>query len=295
MPKRLRRDWFHAYIEDPQKIRPGTRMPASYNEGLSVLPSVLDGTARTQIEAIWQYLKNGSSAQVPIGVGKAFIPLVPINSAILYRNFISGAGNRAIAVGYPEKANLAFDANELRLALLWQNSFINAARHWTGRGEGSEGPLGDNILKLHAGAPFATLEKSDSAWPTQAAKALGWRFKGYKLTKDDRPTFQYALGDLKVEDFPNPVVVNKQEPHMSRTLTLTTPKPVENLNYRAAVGSKIEALKDNWYAIDNNTWKLKVTSASKPVIRKSAGGKEELLVPIKFADGKSNVVLEYSW
>ena len=41
---------------------------------------------------------------------------VPFEEAIIYRNFIEGAGTRAIGVGYPEKLNLAFDANEMRLA-----------------------------------------------------------------------------------------------------------------------------------------------------------------------------------
>ena len=61
------------------------------------------------------------------------IELVATNEAIIYRNFIEGAGTRAIGVGYPEKANLAFDANELRLARIWQGSFIDASRHRTGR------------------------------------------------------------------------------------------------------------------------------------------------------------------
>src|SRR5262249_29874657 len=107
LTQRLKRDWFHAYVNDPQRIRPGTRMPASYVEGKSVLPEVLDGTALTQIEAMWLYLKDGNKARVPLGVGRAFIPLIPTKSAIIYRNFIQGAGPRAIAVGYPEKVHLA--------------------------------------------------------------------------------------------------------------------------------------------------------------------------------------------
>src|SRR5262249_4227592 len=174
MPVRLKRDWFHAYIADPQKVRPGTRMPTGFLSGKSVLPGVLDGTALTQTEAMWLYLKDGSSAQPPVGLGKNPIPLVPVAGAILYRNFIAGAGTRAIAVGYPEKAHLAFDANDLRIALLWQGAFIDAGRHWTDRGDGFQGPLGDNILRLHAGAPFAVLARPQDAWPAGPSKALGW-------------------------------------------------------------------------------------------------------------------------
>ena len=66
------------------------------------------------------------------------MPLVVKQEPIVYRNFITGAGNRGIGVGYPERAHLAFDANDLRLAMIWQGAFMDARRHWTGRGEGFE-------------------------------------------------------------------------------------------------------------------------------------------------------------
>ena len=55
-------------------------------------------------------------------MNKTSIPLMPTSEAIIYRNFIQGAGSRAIGVGFPEHANLAFDANEIRLAMIWQGA-----------------------------------------------------------------------------------------------------------------------------------------------------------------------------
>src|SRR5262245_5255212 len=150
MSKRLNRDWFIPYMLDPQRFRPGTRMPGSFPDGKTFYPNLLGGKTEAQIDSIWVYLHDGTNAQAPVGLGKKSIPLVPTTSAIIYRNFIQGAGTRAIGVGYPEKVNLAFDANELRLAMLWQGAFIDAAKHWTDRGAGFEGPLGDNILRLPA-------------------------------------------------------------------------------------------------------------------------------------------------
>ena len=294
LPKRLKHDWFHAYVSDPQSIRPGTRMPASFDNGKSVLPEILDGKPATQIEAIWLYLQDGSKAQLPAGMGKNPIPLVPTINAIVYRNFIAESGvkiARGIAVGYPEKANLTFDANEMRLAMLWQGAFIDAGKHWTGRGEGYQMPLGDTVLLLHGGSPFAVLSKADEAWPAGSAKAQGYRFVGYRLTEDDRPTFLYALPDVKVEDFPNAVA--GKEIAVRRILHLTTTKAMDNLYYRAAVGTKIEALQDGWYRIDG-TWKMKLDSAAAPVLRQS-GGKMELLVPIRFVNGKAKFVQEFVW
>jgi hypothetical protein len=214
---------------------------------------------------------------------------VPTTGAILYRNFIEGAGNRAIAVGYPEKAHLAFDANEMRLALLWQGAFLDAARHWTDRGAGAEGPLGDNILRLHGGAAFAALPKPDAPWPSATPKELGYVFKGYRLTPDDRPTFVYAFGDVRVEDFPNAVA--GKEPSLRRTLKLSSARPPEGLYFRAAVGDQVESLGGGWYRIDG--WKMKLQGGT-PQARRS-GGKTELLVPVRFTDGKAEVVQEFVW
>ncbi len=288
MTKRLRRDWFHAYLLNPQLIRPGTRMPVSWPNGKTLLPNLLDGKTPTQIEAIWVYLKDGTKAQTPPGLGKQSIPLVPFKEAIIYRNFIEGAGTRAIGVGYPEKVNLAFDGNECRLAMIWQGAFIDAAKHWTDRGAGFEGPLGDNIMKLQTGAAFAVLDKPETAWPLTTAKEQGWKLTGYHTTADERPTFQYAKGGLKVEDFPNPTVKGS----LNRTLSLTTDAASDNLYFRAAVGAKIEALPDGWYQIDG--WKMKIEAVGKAQIRLSAG-KVELLVPVRFKDGKAQIVQEFVW
>lgn len=288
MPKRLKRDWFHAYCIDPQKIRPGTRMPTAWPNGQSVLPSQLDGKASTQIEAILVYISANNPA-IPAGMGKKFLPLVPFEEAIIYRNFITGAGNRAIGVGYPEKLNLAFDANELRIAMIWKNGFIDAAKHWTDRGQGTEGPLGDDVLPLPAGAPFAKLAKTDLAWPTQSAREMGYRFSGYKLTPDERPTFRYQFNDITIEDFPNPS--GKEAPTLKRTFTLTSDKPVEGLYFRAAVGNKIELADKGWHKLDG--WRVKVEGAESTI--RNSGKKQELVVPVRFKDGKATFTIEIGW
>ncbi|MFO0927758.1 MAG: c-type cytochrome [Gemmataceae bacterium] len=240
MPKRLRRDWFHAYATDPQKTRPGTRMPAAFINGKSVLPDYFDGTARTQLEAIWQYLEDGPRAQVPPGMGKTFLPLVPTTGAILYRNFIEGAGTRAIGVGYPEKVNLAFDANELRPALLWHGAFIDAARHWTDRGAGTEGPLGDNVLKLPAGVPFARLDRGDTPWPTASARTQGYRFRGLSSpSRRLRPTFRVAEPGWRSGEFYQPSTRGKNVT-LRRTFTEAAEKPNDDLTLRAAVGGEVD-------------------------------------------------------
>lgn len=292
MTKRVKRDWFHQYLLNPTKFRAGTRMPTAWPEGKSLLPKILGGDTKRQIEAIWVYLSDGNKAQLPLGVKKQFIPLVPDKEAIVYRNFLEGAGTRAIGVGYPEKAHLAFDANELRIALLWQGAFLDASRHWTDRGAGFEGPLGDNVLHLPGGVPLATLKTEKDPWPSKPAKELGYRFKGYRLAPDKRPTFLYSLADVSVEDFPN-AVAGKTTSSIVRTLTLTSAAPTDNLYLRAAVADKVEPLSGGWYSI-NGEWKMRLESSAAPTIR-ARSGRMELLVPVRFEKDRARIVQEFVW
>jgi mono/diheme cytochrome c family protein len=293
MPKRLKHDWFYRYLLDPQKLRPGTRMPTAWSNGVTILPDLLGGSTAQQIESIWVYLQDGGKSALPVGLRKHYIPLIPDKEAIVYRNFLEGAGTRAIGVGYPEKAHLAFDANDLRLALIWHGEFIDAARHWTDRGAGYEPPLGDNVVRLSSGVAFAALAKDDEAWPKQTAKELGYQFRGYRTTADGRPTFHYSCHGVRIEDFPN-AVAGEPNPLLRRTLTLSAEKPVNNLWFRAAVGDKIEPAGGKGAYRINGEWTLKIECAAEPKIRKS-GGKMELLVPVRFQEGKARIVQEFVW
>lgn len=295
MPQRLRHGWFYRYLLNPQAYRPGTRMPGAWPEGESPFPNLLDGSAAEQIEAIWQYLSDGGRAQIPPGMNKQSIPLVPIHEAIVYRNFIEGAGPRGIGVGYPEKANLAFDANDLRLAIIWQGAFIDAARHWSDRGEGWEPPLGDNVLHLPRGVSFAFLKRDSNAWPTQSARELpGYHFRGYRLTRDQRPTFMYTVGPVHIDDFPHAIAATKTDaPSFRRVLTLMSKAADEGLWFRAAVGNKIEAVGKGWYRIDGE-WKMRLEASDRAEVRRSAG-KMELLVPVHFRAGQARIVQEFLW
>ncbi len=286
MADRLRREWFTQYLLDPNKYRPGTRMPAVWPFGQSQLPKILEGDTAQQIEAVWRYLADGPKAALPYGVGKEPMPLVAQDAALIYRNFIDGAGPRAIGVGYPEKINLAFDANDLRYALLWHKEFMDASRHWSGRGEGYQPPLGEGILQLPAGPPVAILQGKEDPWPAKALKDKGYKFRGYRLGDKLRPTFLYELGGVHVEDVMLPVH-DKDGAHFQRTVTVTSEQMPDNVWFRAASGSSVKDLGNGWFAIGTDL-KVQVEAATAPVVRTSAG-KMELLVPIR---GKETKIVE---
>ena len=291
MPQRLKHDWFRRYVLNPAEFRPGTRMPAAWPGGKSFLPKVLDGHADTQIEAVWQYLSDGDRAMIPYGLSRSPIELKPVDSAIIYRNFIEGAGWRAIGVGYPEHANLAFDANDLQLALIWRGDFMDASRHWTDRGVGYQPPLGHDVATLgpQKESAYAALDKPDEPWPKTTARELGYRFRGYRLTSDDRPTFLYEVGPLRVEDFPKVTLVG-DKPALRREFAFRGSARGSQLFYRAAVGGNIQPLADGWFRVGEK-WNTRIVGPVQPTLRSN---NTELVLPLDF-DGELKFVQEYQW
>ena len=58
VPARLRPGWIRTWLEDPQRIQPGTRMPQAFpaRSEDSAYPEILGGEQKAQIEAVTQYL-----------------------------------------------------------------------------------------------------------------------------------------------------------------------------------------------------------------------------------------------
>lgn len=293
MTSRLRRDWFHRYLMDPQAYRRGTRMPAAWPNGKTILKKVLNGDTPQQIQAIWDYLDQGDKAAIPSGLEKKAIVLKPIDRPIIYRNFIEGLSPRGIAVGHPEKVHYAWDAHEMNLKLIWHNQFIDASRHWTGRGQGFQSPLGDHVMKLPGGVPFATLESLDGVWPKESARESGFRFRGYQLSSQGQPAFEYSFGNITVTDSTLPMEA-LPDAKLVRKLSLTlrdSASPPDRLYFRLAAGAKVER-DESGLKVDSITYKI--SSQVRTILRNS--GQEEVLVEIKFdEDGKSELEYVMSW
>ena len=308
MTRRLREDWFYRYLADPQVYRRGTRMPAPWPFGMATIKDVLNADAGQQMQAVWKYLSDGNNAAIPAGIVREAIVLVADKEPILYRNFLQGPGqdggnitaSRGFAVGYPEGVNLAFDVDRFSLLWIWQGQFIDASKHWVGRGPGFQNPLGDNVLALPADVPFALLADASTAWPSQPAKDQGYKFKGYRFDEARRPILQYQFGRLSIDDH---VVAKKSGKELSfgRTLALSATagdaSGLKNLTLRAATGRKIEVAEDGadgWYLIDG-ALKMQIVGAGKlPAIR-PAGNRFELLVPVELSNGVAKIGLNYVW
>lgn len=254
MTDRLREDWFHRYLRDPQKYRPGTRMPASFPDGISVLKSIADGNPGYQIDAMWQYLRDGEKAKIPAGLRPGAIELVPTLRPILYRNFLTDLTPRGIAVGYPEGVHLAWDANRMALRKIWQNQFLDASLHWQGRGPGNLGPLGDLVVQVESSAPVAVLETIDADWPEKTDDSAGYRFLGYKLDKEGRPAFRYTIAETTISD--SFVPAENTDGHKVLERLITIDESANSMVVRFAAGD-IQTESDGWYLI-NNAYRLRV-------------------------------------
>lgn len=132
------------------------------------------------------------------------IPLVVTNEPVIYRNFIQGAGNRGIGVGYPGSVNIAWSAESMNLALVWRGAFMDASRHWNSRGGGHQPPLGYDVLQPtgEVTPAFFVTEKPDAEWPKwdKAKRYDGFAWQGYSLDAKRFPTFRYTWQGAEIEE-----------------------------------------------------------------------------------------------
>jgi len=292
MSARINEGWFHRYLPLPDALRPGTRMPTAFPNGKSVVPEIYDGDPARQVAAIWMYLSDGDKAKVPDGVLGGMIELKPDDRPVIYRNFIEGLTPRGIAVGYPEGANMAWDADTMSLALIWHGRFIDSSLHWEGRGQGKQQPLGDHTLRLDQTVPVAVLESASAAWPTQSPKEIGYRFQGYRLDVRGRPEFRYRTEDFVVNELIT-AVAQKPDAGFERRIRISATVTINKLFVRAAVGNEIQKSDDGTYLVDNAI-RTRIRSTAEPVLRQSAG-KWELLVPVSLSGGTAEVVQDIVW
>lgn len=229
----------------------------------------------------------------------AGLPLVVNQEARIYRNFIEGSSPRGIAVGYPGNVNICWDADQMNLALVWQGVFMDAKRHWTGRGTGNQPPLGYGVAKLGMEHSLAILDSNKAPW-TSAQKSdqphdPAYTFHGYELDAQRQPTFRYDFKGVAVmESFVPEGDQKSGTARIKRVVKLISNKPVDNLYFLALSGS-IET-KNNAYIFDKTV--CVSIKGGTPLPRKSAG-RDEVLLPVVFTNEKAGVsaefTIDYSW
>jgi len=213
--------------------------------------------------------------------------LKPGDTPKMYRNFIQGAGARAIGVGYPEEVNLAFDAELCRLALIWQENFIDASRHWTGRGQGFEAPLGENLLELPEAIVFAKNSR-----PGQWNKSRGSDspvFKGYHFDENRRPVFDYQMDGIVITDQPVPTLEDDRA-LITRQFTIVADQPCK-LYY--LVGQSEQAKIDGNSIVFGDRWTTQFSGSVKLQLSKDKNG--GVVAEIDLPKGQTVFQQKYDW
>ena len=242
MTDALKHDWFHAYLLDPQKYR--ARHAHAARSPTARRRSRMSSTARPTPDRgdLGLPRRRQEGDRCRLAWTRQSIPLVPINEAIIYRNFIEGAGPRAIGVGYPGKA------------LTWPSTPTTCGWHDLARRRSSTragtGPTAATASSrrwattsctLPAGVSFAVLAKADEAWPTRRPRrtsATDSAAIADRRTNGRRSCTRSTRSRSRTSRTPSR---RKATRAMRRTFTLTTEKPIDKLYFRAAVADKIEA------------------------------------------------------
>lgn len=288
-PKRLRPEWFREYLINPQKFRPGTRMPSFWPDGKrSQFKHVLGGHAIKQIDAIYVYLMEANQTRLPDGLEKKGIyEQKPGDKPIILRLFMKDVGPHALAVGFPHKVNAAFNTNTNSLVKIWKGRFIDAESAWDNRFQPPTQPLGDDVVTLNTTPLFSTLESQNTAWPNSQTQENHYRAQGYEINKDGTPVISYTYKNIGVKD-----QLRGEDGVLNRTIQLTATQP--KLYARIITGKTIKQLKLNTYLIND---KLTITLSANhpttnptnptnqphplnPIVRQS-NKLQELLIPLQ--------------
>ena len=288
MTERLQRDWFVDYLLQPQRMSPGTVMPSFWPGGRAIRRQILDGDTNQQLEALWVYLEEGRQARVPSGLIQESLQLLATDEAVMLRRSWPGIGKRGIGVGYPEQVNLVFDAEQMRLAMIWKGPFADPGGVWRSQGHGTARPLGDRVVQLAKGPdltnPAAPWEESEAN-----RRPAGYRFGGYSLDAVRRPLLRYQADGVSVQEF----AAGTDQQTLQRTITFTAADLDGPRSFRLLSGTTIEALGDHTWKSDAGLQLQLQQKQTVKLVTTEAGQEVQISLP----PGKLQLKLEmvYSW
>ena len=292
MADRLHKEWFFAYMRSPQAISPNTVMPSFWPGGKAIRKEILNGDTDQQISAVWEYLQDGRQARVPRGLRREPIELLADNDrAAMLRRSYQGIGKRGIGVGYPGGVNLAFDAEQLRIAMIWKGKFADPGGVWRSQGHGTVRPLGSNLIRFQTGPE---LDSSESPWVVDDGRPPQHRFTGYFLDEMDRPTFTYQLDEIKVQDFAHGVKgATPEATSLNRQLVFSSNRARNDLAFRIRTEGSVTKEAANRFRLGNSL-SIEVDKDHQVNIVKDSAG-SHLHIPLNLPSGKSELTLRYTW
>lgn len=215
--------------------------------------------------------------------------LEPLQEPMITRGFFQHKGEKkthVVSVGDPSGSSFAYDLQQGALLSIWRGGYLDTSPMWRQRGQSQLMLPTGALVELPSGPALAKLDNSGSAWPDSISSDL-FQIQGYALDRDRRPTFNYVLENIAVEDFFEPEMGGK---FLTRTIRYTNPQKTPDVWARIIAADKIADLGEGIYLVNEGQYyvKIAVPTLENSLLRTTAMG-QELLIPLLTAGEKEEI------
>jgi mono/diheme cytochrome c family protein len=179
--QRSRSDWVRRWLREPQRIAPGTAMPAFFS-------ALTSDEREEKIDRILAALSAGANMPPPVGLRETTSDylLAVGEKPLVLRCFLVGSSARSIAVGLPGGVSYCFDAESCRLRFAWSGEFLDMTPVWAGRGGMPPRLRGPKFFTAPGLFPLRT-----------GPQPVAPKFRGHAIV-NGLPEFYFNLGDIAV-------------------------------------------------------------------------------------------------
>jgi hypothetical protein len=173
-----------------------------------------------------------------------------------------------IMVGDPKGIHYAYDLNQGALLQTWRGEFANVTEMWYERGEPQTAAAMGAGVKFLGRSPLAI-----DALPDTLDQQKELLYKGYQLSADRYPSFKYQYNGLDFSDSFKPSA-NSQA--LERVTTIKNPAG-KKFSYRVVQGNEITSLGNGLYAVDGQSYYVRVADPVGFKLVANRGQKELIL------------------
>jgi hypothetical protein len=173
-----------------------------------------------------------------------------------------------IMVGDPKGFHYAYDLNQGALLQAWRGEFANVTEMWYERGEPqTAAAMGAGVL-FTGRCPLAI-----DGLPDTLDQQKDLLYRGYQLSADRYPAFMYQYNGL---DFSESFRPSANAQALERVTTIKNPAG-KKFSYRAVQGNEITSLGNGLYAVDGQSYYVRVADPAGFKVVVNRGQKELIL------------------
>ena len=198
----------------------------------------------------------------------------------VFRSFVDYSENgafkkrivHAVNVGNPDGIHYTYDLDNGAMAQMWKGEFLNTSPMWDNRGDGSSQSRG--VQQATGDIPVITTMEGLSDTNYVARDGAGFRSLGYDLEGEGIPVFRYQMYGSEINDR----IRLEDKKGLSRTIQFAGTPSSTPLYCRLAVGTSMEMVEDNLYAMNDRSYYIRLPKGVKPQVLQQ-NGKTVLYVP----------------